>query len=278
MNFKDNVKYLSDRFQKKFTTTWASSLAFYTSLSLAPLLILFLIVTSQLNPQLQQLFINQINLLMGENAATAIVAILESAKSRPDLISFSGFISLATLLFSASLIFGELRAALNLIFENPVTQDEFSFWQTTWFFFKARFFQMGLVLGFLFIIIVSLIVSTFISSTFTGATALDAVVNISASYLIYIFLFSILFHYVPQTCLPWKRSIQGGAITSFLFIIGKELIGIYLGNSAFSSSYGAAGSLVVLLVWVYYSAIIIFVGAHISFMLHEKEQDSMKNY
>jgi membrane protein len=214
---------------------------------------------------------------MGSEAASTIVLILQNAKSRPDLMSFSGLISIATLLLSASLIFGELRAALNTIFEKEAPSEDLSFKQATWCFLRARFLQMGLVLGFLFIVIVSLVASTVISTTIKYApNSFGVVVNILTSAGIYIFLFSILFHFLPEKRLPWKRSVQGGILTSFLFIIGKELIGLYLGHSALSSSYGAAGSLVVLLAWVYYSALIIFVGAHLSYVLHQIEHPKEK--
>lgn len=274
MKFQTSFNQFVDRFQNKQTTTWASSLAFYTALSLAPLLVLFLVVSSQLSPGLQEIFLQEVHSLMGPVAATTIVMIMQNAKDRPDLMSFSGLISVATLLLSASLIFGELRSALNSIFDNDVPAEDVPFGRATWLFIKARVLQMGLVLGFLFIIIVSLVASTIISSTFAGVTgALSTVFNMIASMIIYVFLFSILFHYLPEKKLPWKRSIQGGLITSALFLVGKELIGLYLGQSAISSSYGAAGSLVVLLAWVYYSALIIFIGAHISFMLHSEERN-----
>lgn len=272
MNILTQVGKFVDRFQEKQTMTWASSLAFYTALSLAPLLVLFLIVSSQLSSELQETFLSEIKSLMGGEAATAISLIIQNAKSRPDLTSFSGIISIATLLLSASLIFGELRAALNSIFNETVVPEPMSFIKASLLFLKARIFQMGLVLGFLFIIIVSLVASTVISSAIGHQTnTIGFIANVCASMAIYVFLFSVLFHYLPNKKLPWKRSVQGGFITAALFIVGKELIGLYLGQSAISSSYGAAGSLVMLLAWVYYSALIIFIGAHISYMLHAHE-------
>jgi membrane protein len=80
-------------------------------------------------------------------------------------------------------------------------------------------------------------------------------------------MFSLTFHYLPDQRLEWRRAIQGGAITAILFVFGKELIGIYLGSAALGSAYGAAGSIVVFLIWVYYSALITFVGAQVSSLL-----------
>lgn len=189
--------------------------------------------------------------------------------ARPDLMSLSGIIGILTLLISASLIFGELRSALNFIFDVEEDKNDYHFLESFWLFLKVRVFHMGLVLGFLFIMIVSLIISTIISATLTQqGTPLSTTMNVAASAALYIILFSVLFHYLPEKRTSWKRSFQGGAITALLFVIGKEVIGFYLGHGAISSTYGAAGSILVLLAWVYYTALIIFVGAHISFILH----------
>lgn len=273
MSILNNWNKFVDRFQQKQTTTWAASLAFYTALSLAPLLMLFLIVSSQLGADLQNVFLNQIDNLMGSQASDAVAAIIASSQSRPDLMSVSGTVSILILLLSASLIFGELRTALNVIFDKPEVTENFTFLHSTWLFFKVRVLQMGLVLGFLFIMIVSLVISTAISASLTrNESLLGATLNIIFSGALYQFLFTILFHFLPEERVSWRRSFYGGAISAALFVIGKEFIGIYLGRSALSSSYGAAGSILVLLGWVYYSAIIIFVGAHASFLLHARKK------
>lgn len=269
MKFKTLFLTFVDRFVEKKTTTWAASLAYYTALSLAPLLMLFLLLSSQFSYDLKKSFLSEVHALMGNEAAMGIELIIQNAKSRPDLMSTSGIIGILTLLVSASLIFGELRSALNFIFDVDVDINDYPFLKSFWIFLKVRFFHMGLVLGFLFIMIVSLMVSTLISATLTQQdTPLSAVMNVVMSAALYIILFSVLFHYLPEKRTSWKRSFQGGAITALLFVIGKEVIGFYLGHGAISSTYGAAGSILVLLAWVYYSALIIFVGAHISFILH----------
>lgn len=262
-----------DRFQDKKTTTWAASLAYYTALSLAPLLMLFLLLSSQFSYDLKKSFLSEIHGLMGSDAATAIEQIIENAKSRPDLMSLSGAVSIFTLLLSASLIFGELRSALNFIFDVEESKEDHPFLKSTWIFLRVRILQMGLVLGFLFIMIVSLIASTVITTTLAvHENGFSFFINILTSATLYIVLFAILFHYIPDKRTSWRRSFQGGVITALLFVVGKELIGFYLGHNAISSSYGAAGSILVLLVWVYYISLIIFVGAHTSFILHAQHQ------
>ncbi len=268
-NIKNFAASFIERFNRDQTTTLAASLAFYTALSLAPLLILFITFSAGLSPSVQKNFVIQTESLVGIDAAKAIEMIINSAKDRPDLVSTSGIFGLLTLLLSASLIFGELRSALNQIFEikfeTPASETLF---HSVWGFVKAKFLHVGFALSFIFIMIVSLIASSIISvAVQSDHASIVRLINILASLVSYIGLFTLLFHYLPNTRVSWKVALHGGLITAFLFVVGKELIGLYLGNSAVGSSYGAAGSVIVLLIWVYYSAMITFVGAHVSSLL-----------
>ncbi|MBC7420256.1 MAG: YihY/virulence factor BrkB family protein [Bdellovibrio sp.] len=264
MKFKSFIDVFVERFLSTNTTTWAASLAFYTSLSLAPLLILFVTFSSRLSPDLQNTFVSEATYMMGPQAASTVEMIIMNAKSRSDLSSISGMVGMATLLLSASFIFGELRSALNQIFEvKNLPKQLTTFLSATQAFIKVYIFQMGFAFAFLFIMIVSLVISTALSAIlYSDDAAFKAFINIAISILFYSALFTLLFHFVPSERLTWRRSWQAGLMTSLLFVGGKELIGLYLGNSGISTSYGAAGSLVVLLAWVYYSALIIFIGAH----------------
>ncbi len=273
-NLKRFSNTFIDRFNRDRTTTLAASLAFYTALSLAPLLILFITLSAGLSPSVQRTFVLQTEALVGTDAAKAIEMIINSAKERPDLVSTSGLFGILTLLLSASLIFGEIRNALNQIFEiSEETQESESLMAGVWTFVKAKFLHVGFALSFIFIMIVSLVASSVISAAFqSDAASLVRIVNIIASLFSFIVLFTLLFHYLPNTRVAWKVAFQGGLITSLLFVVGKEFIGLYLGNSAIGSSYGAAGSVIVLLVWVYYSAMITFIGAHVSAILSQKSE------
>jgi membrane protein len=273
MRIKSFLTSLFDRFSVTQTTTLAASLSYYTALSLAPLLILFISISSKLDKHLQQTFIGQMRGLVGNDAAKAFELVIQNAKERPDLASISGIVGVLTLLLSASLIFGELRSALDQIFELkiPPTDEKQSAWQSIVNFLKKRIFHVGLVLSFLFIMIVSLMLSSVISATLNSEKTLWGALNILISFGFYVGIFSLLFRYLPDSRIKWHQALKGGAITALLFVIGKELIGLYLGNSAIGSAYGAAGSLIVLLVWVYYSAIITFLGAHVSSLLLWKE-------
>lgn len=258
------------KFFKDGTTTLASSLAFYTVLSLAPLLILFVTVASQLSGDLQENFQTQVRNLVGTDAALAVEMVIENAKSRPDLTSLASLLGVFTLLLSASLIFGELRSALNRIYDvRPHDHPHPGFLGEVWSFAKARIFHVGLAVSFIFVLIVSLIVSSAISASIGSKTTVFAIsLDALISIIFYVGIFTAMFRYLPDHHLPFWRAAQGGLFTAVLFVAGKQVVGLYIGNSAIGSSYGAAGSFVVLLVWVYYSSIITFIGAQLSSILH----------
>jgi len=279
MQWKDFFSSLSDRFVRTETTTLASSLAFYSALSLAPLLILFISLSSRLNPTIQQSFYTQVELAAGPSGAQAVKLIIENAKERPDLASISGLIGVLTLLLSASLIFGELKSAFNKIFEcKPPPPDHGTWKHTIWSFIQSRVFHIGLALGCIFIMIASLLVSSVISGAFSADQNLWRNINLFISFLFYIGLFSLIFHSLPDSRIAWRDSLRGGVITALLFVVGKELIGLYLGHSAIGSPYGVAGSVIVMLVWIYYTTMIIFVGAHVTSLLSKTAQDHSPNH
>ena len=277
MNKLDPQKFIIlfiSRFVDCRTTTWAASVAFYTALSLAPVLIIFLALSPLIDSSLKASFVHEVGQLTGANGAHAIEMILTNAEERIDLMSISGVIGTVTLVISASLVFGELRAAFSEILDShPEPPVDPSYFHHIWMFIKSRFFQMGLALGFVFIMITSLLISAGISAAISLKENpfgdLTYPLYAFFSFILYIAVFLILFRFLPQSHLPWRESAEAATMTSVLFVIGKELVGSYLGHSSLRSSYGAAGSVIVLLAWVYYSAMIIFVGAHMSFILQK---------
>ncbi len=272
MRVKEFITSFFDRFSRDRTTTLAASLAYYTALSLAPLLVLFITISSKFSGNIQNVFISQVQSIVGPDAAKAFQLVIDNAKERPDLASISGLFGALTLLLSASLIFGQMRDALNQIFDSddPENQKNSTF-AAILKFVKARAVQAGLALGFILLLIASLIVSSVLSATFSTHQELWRWINIIVSYASYVGVFTLIYRYIPNRRIAWKCALRGGSITALLFVIGKEVIGVYLGSSALGSAYGAAGSLIVLLVWVYYSALITFIGAHVSSLLVIKE-------
>lgn len=256
------------KFSKDDTTTLAASLAFYTALSLAPLVILFVTISSQFSLELQHSFVSEAEIVVGEEAAATFNMIIESAKTRPDLTSIASLVGIVTLLLSSSMIFGELRSALNRIFDvAPHESKNEGYVHATLVFVRERLLHVGLALCFILLLIFSLAASSFINSAGSPSRSSAAIINIAVSFLSYVFLFALTFRYLPDRRQPWRQALRGGAFTALLFVLGKELIGIYLGNSAIGSAYGAAGSVIVLLVWVYYSTLITFIGAQVSAIL-----------
>lgn len=266
------VEKFFDKFLKDNTTTLAASLSYYATLSVAPLLILFITLSSQMGTNMQDEFIVQVNALIGERAAEAIRLIIETAKDRPDLQSMSGFIGALTLAISASAVFGELKSSLNIVFECTGENDKDKHPNAVWAFLQARLLSVGFVLSFIFILLVSLILSSVISVFLPpGEQGVVRFVSWTISFLMQGFIFCLLYRYVPDRRIGWKASFRSGLITAALFVTGKELVGLYLGNSAVGSAYGAAGSLIVLLIWIYYSAMIVFSGAQVSFLMEKAD-------
>jgi len=252
----------------------ASSLAFYTSISLAPLLILFVSFSSRMNLDFRESFLAQIEELIGPQGAQIFAIILRNAGERADLSALAGLLSTAIMLVTSSLVFGELRSSLNEIFETRASDTHCASPTTVGgqilCFLRDNLLHVGIVLSFLAIVIASLIVSSFLSSEFyIEEKRLAYWFNIVASLIGYTGLFTLLFHYLPQRRVSWRLSFRGALGTAFWFLVGKELIGFYLGHSGFSSAYGAAGSLIVFSSWIYYSSMIILIGAEMISLRHK---------
>ncbi|WP_197488977.1 YihY/virulence factor BrkB family protein [Planctomyces sp. SH-PL14] len=245
-----------------------AALAFYTALSLAPLLVLLLRIAAAIfgDDQAARLEIeHQTQSLMGEEGAEAIQAMIDNADdSQGGLVAT--ILSLVTLLFGASGVFGQLQVSLNTIWEVEPKPG-----RGVWGFVRDRFLSFAMVLGVAFLLLVSLVVSaglTFATSYlqhFLGESQfLGGALNAIISTVVISVLFALMFKLLPDVKMAWKDVWLGAIVTAILFSLGKGAIGMYLGHSALSSSYGVAGSLVVLLVWVYYSAQILFFGAELT--------------
>jgi membrane protein len=243
----------------------AASLAYYTALSLAPLVLLIVGVVGLVldRQQVATQLATQLEGLMGTAGRELVTSIL--AATSPQGGTLATIIGLVMLLIGATAVFGELQAALNLVWEvQPAPTN--GVWAGIWVLFRERIFSLTLVLALAFLLLVSLV----ISAALAGATALfhgpeqavlSRILEIVVSLLVLTFVFALLFKYVPDAEIGWQDVWLGGLITAVLFTLGKTAIGFYLGQASVGSAYGAAGSLVALLVWVYYSALIMFFGA-----------------
>ena len=241
-----------------------AALAFYTIFSLAPVLIIGISVASFAfgRDAVQGHVVAQIQDLVGREAAFTIQAMIENAhRSHSGVLAT--VIGITTLLIGATAVFGELQDAFNLIWRSQPRHR--SFWLSM-ILSRLLSFSLVIVLGFLMLasLIVSAAITAFASylETIVGATGtVLSLINFTTSFSILTLLFALLFRVLPDAPVRWRDVWLGSVITAVLFSLGKFLIGLYLGNSAIASSYGAAGSLVVILVWIYYSAQILLFGA-----------------
>jgi membrane protein len=244
-----------------------AALSYYTIFSIAPLLLISIAVAGLFfGPEAAEgRIVAQMQGLIGRNAAEAIQAMIENARKPGQGIMATVF-GTVTLLFGAGGAFNELRAALDVIWEIPPRKGGGVLAMIRQ---RLASFAMVLVVGFL--LLVSLVLSAGISAfevkgTFPGSGLVLQVVNNAVSLAVITVLFALIFKYLPDAHPPvaWKDIWVGALITAALFTLGKYGIGLYLGRSSVGSAYGAAGSLVLLLVWVYYSAQILFFGAELT--------------
>ncbi len=244
----------------------AAALAYYTVFSLAPLLIIVIAVAGFFfgEEAARGEIVGQIKGLVGTDGATVIQTALENSHRPGSNTSIiASLISIAVLIFGASGVFVQLQESLNTIWDvDPQTQQGISN------VVRKRAMSFAVVLSIGFLLLVSLVISaalsavnTFASGLLPGFDLLWQVINIFLSFLVTTILFALIYKYLPDVSVTWHDVWIGAIITSILFSIGRHLIGLYLGNSSFGSTYGAAGSLVILLAWIYYSIQILFFGA-----------------
>jgi membrane protein len=242
-----------------------AALSYYTLFSLAPILVVAIAIAGLVfgAEAVRGEIVGQIDNLVGHNGAVAVQAMLEGA-AKPSSSVPATVIGSLTFFLGATGAFLELQTALNAIWRvKPKASGSF---------LRAlivdRLISFGLVVAVGFLMLTSLLVSaglaalhTYMGETFPGGAALWEAVNVIVSLAVISLMFALIYKVLPDVELSWGDVWVGGLVTAGLFTIGKLLIGLYLGTSAFASSYGAAGSVIVLLVWVYYSAQIILLGA-----------------
>lgn len=244
---------------------YAAAIAYYTIFSLAPLLLIAISIAGVFfgEEAARGELVSQIQGLVGREGAEAIQTMIENVNRPGSGGSIASIIGVVTLLLGASAVFGQLQEALNIIWEVQPRPG-----QGIMSFLKTRFLSFAMVVVIGFLLLVSLVLSAvlaginaFFSDLLPGFGALWQVVNFLISFGVITVLFASIYKFLPDVKVPWSNLWVGSAVTAFLFTIGKLLIGLYLGNSSVGSTYGAAGSLVVLLVWVFYSAQILLIGA-----------------
>lgn len=243
-----------------------AALAFYTTLALAPLTIIAIAIAGYFfgDDAARGGIVNQIEHFVGRDAATTIEALVQKA-SAPLQSRIATFISVGLLFFGAMGVFAELKDSLDTIWEVKPKPG-----LGLWMIIKTQFLSFVVVLGTGFLLLVSLLVTAMLTA-FTAWLDQWLSITVGTAYLLDVFvsllvitsLFAMIFKLLPDVVLSWKDVLIGAVVTAVLFMIGKFLIGIYIGRASIGSIYGAAGSLVVVLVWTYYSSQILFFGAEL---------------
>ena len=247
----------------------AAALAYYTLFSMAPLLLIAIAVAGSVfgREASQNQIIGAIEDLVGVQSARAIQAVIESAGQRPDSGFFASAIGMIFLLLGAGGVVGQLQDSLNTIWRVvPKTGRGMIMG-----FLQDRLVSYSMVLGVGFLLLVSLVISavlTAVSGIVGSFLPIDAatahILDLVVSFAFITVLFAVIYKFVPDVRIAWRDVWIGAATTSLLFSVGKFLIGFYLGHSTVTSIYGAAGSLVTLLLWVYYSSLMFFFGAELT--------------
>lgn len=248
-------------------TQQAAALTFYAVLSIAPLLVISLAVASLVFDEkaARTEMVDEMGGLIGSEGEEAVKAMLDSA-DKPKQGTVATVLGVITLLFGASGVFGQLQESLNTIWEVK-PKPSGGIWQLL----RSRFLSMAMVLGTGFLLLVSLVLTsaisgmgTYLKHQFPGLESIWQIVNFVVTIAVVSILFALIFKFLPDAQIAWNDVWVGAVLTAILFALGKLLIGLYLGTASIGSAYGAAGSLVVLLVWIYYSSLILFFGAELT--------------
>lgn len=253
----------------------SAALAFYSILSITPLLVIVTAIVGVVfgEEAAQGRIVAQLQGLIGAAGAEVIQTTLRNAnKPRPGIIASS--LGIVVLLFGASGVFAELKDDLNIVWKASHNQT-LSWWHTI----KERLLSFAMVLVVGFLLLVSLILSAFLSML--GSLIQQLLSDLGMLVLMITFLismgvtttlFALIFRYLPDYKLPWPIVFSGAALTAILFSLGKSLISLYVSEAGVATPFGAAGSVVVFVVWVYYSALIFFFGAEVTHLLARRER------
>lgn len=248
-----------------YAPSMGAALSYYTLFSLAPLLIVVIAVAGMVFGQqaAQGEIVGQLRGIMGAEGALAVEGILKAARE-PAKGMVASIVGIAILLLGATAVFVELQSALDRIWRVSAPQVKSGIWHLL----RTRLLSFGLVLGLGFLLTVSLVVSAALAALgkwwggwFEGWDVFLEILNFAVSFGIFTLLFAMIYKIMPRANILWRDVWTGAAVTALLFTIGKVLIGLYLGKSSLASGFGTAGSLVVLIAWVYYSAQIFLFGA-----------------
>lgn len=253
-----------------YAPSMGAALAYYTVFSVAPLLLIVISVVGLVfgREQARGEIFAQLSELMGADGARGVQAMLE-ALNKPAQGIIATVVGIVLLLVGATTVFGELQDALDRIWRAPARDESSGLLHLM----RVRLLSFSMIMGIGFLLMVSLVASAALAAlgewwapVFGGWATLAQGVNFVFSFLMVTVVFAMIYKVMPRVSVQWRDVWVGAAVTAVLFTIGKHLIGLYIGRAGVASGYGAAGSLVVVLVWVYYSAQIFLLGVEFTWV------------
>lgn len=263
------------KFFEDDVVTLAASVSFFTALSLAPLLVILVSVTDVIGPEWQTKLVHEIGRIIGPKASEGIMLVIKNVGEAEFSGELSAIVGFLVLFFSATAVFAQLQKVLNKIW-GVKGSDEIQIKAELWDWLKKRILSLGLIFGIGFLLLISLAVSALVALWLPDKSQVWPIVNYSVSLAVYVVLFGALFRILPDTAIAWKDVWAGSLLTAILFSLGKWAIGKYLGFSSAAAAYGAAGSFMVLLLWVYYATVVVFLGAEFTHA-HERELRTIRH-
>ncbi len=275
------VKAAASAWVADYAPSMGAALSYYSVFSMAPLLLVVISIAGLVfgEDAVRGEVFGQLQSLLGADAAKAVQAVLASVSDKPAQGVLSTVIGLAVLLIGATTVFGELQDALDRIWRAPVRDRTGGLWGLV----RARLLSFGMVLGIAFLLMVSLVMGAAVSAldkwwsgAFAGWELLAQGLNLSIGFVLTTVVFAMIYKIMPRVQVQWRDVWVGAVVTALLFTVGRLIIGTYIGKSGVASTFGAAGSLIVVFVWVYYSAQIFLIGAEFTWV-YAKTFGSMRH-
>lgn len=264
------IKAAASSWSDDYAPSMGAALSYYTLFSIAPLLLIVISVAGMVfgEEAARGEIFGQLNSFMGSEAAAAIQGLLESV-NKPAKGAFATIVGVALVLIGATTVFAELQDAMDRIWRAPARNKTSGLWSLL----RARLLSFGMILSIGFLLMVSLVMGAALSALsrwwsplFTGWETVAQVLNTLFSFAITMLAFAMIYKIMPRVKIAWRDVWIGAAVTALLFTVGKFLIGFYIGRSGVVSGFGAASSIVIVLIWVYYSAQIFLVGAEFTWV------------
>ncbi len=260
----------------------AAALSYYTLLSLAPLVLMTVAVAGLVfeRATVERRIVTEMGLLIGSEGSEVVQTVLRHARD-PAKGTLSVVIGTAVLLLGATTVFAQLQSSLNRIWK--VEESSHGSAGMLWLFVKERLLSLAMVLAVGFLLLVSLVISAAVAAIgealggVSNAGIVLEALNLLVSLIVVTALFATIFKVLPDAPVAWRDVWVGAVTTSVLFTVGKSLIGLYLGRTSIGSPYGAAGSLVVMTVWVFYASMIVFLGAELTYLRSKQRATSCRS-